>query len=91
MAYTFNDVINPADPTFNQELGINNSDVIAGYNGQRRSGPSQPGLYGHLYCRYPTEIHIHFGEFSWIGADPGRRHQQQPGNGRFLFPHQQWV
>ena len=29
-AYTFTDVVNPADPTFNQELGINNCGVICG-------------------------------------------------------------
>ena len=31
--YTFQNIINPLDPTFNQELGINNSGLIAGYFG----------------------------------------------------------
>jgi hypothetical protein len=31
--YTFAGVVNPADPTFNQALGINNSGVISGYYG----------------------------------------------------------
>ena len=31
--YTFQNIINPLDPTFNQELGINNSGVISGYFG----------------------------------------------------------
>ncbi|MGA7415678.1 MAG: hypothetical protein WBW33_34715, partial [Bryobacteraceae bacterium] len=31
--YTFGNVVNPADPTFNQALGINNSGVISGYYG----------------------------------------------------------
>ena len=86
MAYTFTNIINPADPTFNQVLGINNSDVIAGYNGS--------GVPGHPNQGYTTTTAgttIHPREFSGIGADPGRRHQQQGNNGRFLFPHQQRV
>lgn len=31
--YVFQDIVNTADPTFNQELGINNSGEIAGYFG----------------------------------------------------------
>jgi hypothetical protein len=31
--YKFTNVVNPADPTFNQELGINDQQVIAGYYG----------------------------------------------------------
>ena len=46
MAYTFTNIINPADPTFNQLLGINNSDVIAGYNGS--------GVPGHPNQGYTT-------------------------------------
>ena len=44
--YTFTNIINPADPTFNQLLGINNSDVIAGYNGS--------GVPGHPNQGYTT-------------------------------------
>ncbi len=46
MAYTFTNIINPADPTFNQLLGINDSDVIAGYNGS--------GVPGHPNQGYTT-------------------------------------
>ena len=37
--YIFQDVINPGDPTFNQELSINNAGTIAGYfgSGARRT------------------------------------------------------
>jgi hypothetical protein len=31
--YNFQDIVNSGDPTFNQELGINNSGMIAGYFG----------------------------------------------------------
>ncbi|MGH8317752.1 MAG: PEP-CTERM sorting domain-containing protein [Steroidobacteraceae bacterium] len=37
-AYMFQDIINPADVTFNQELGINNSGEIAGYFGSGNAG-----------------------------------------------------
>ncbi len=37
-AYVFQDVINPGDVTFNQELGINNSGKIAGYFGSGNAG-----------------------------------------------------
>ncbi|HEY7389770.1 MAG TPA: PEP-CTERM sorting domain-containing protein [Bryobacteraceae bacterium] len=40
---TFQDVINPADPTFNQELGINNSGLIAGYFGSGQAGHPNKG------------------------------------------------
>jgi hypothetical protein len=46
MAHTFTNIINPADPTFNQLLGINNSDVIAGYSGS--------GVPGHPNQGYKT-------------------------------------
>ena len=41
--YTFTDIINPADPTFNQELGINDNGVIAGYNGSGAPGHPNQG------------------------------------------------
>jgi len=37
-AYVFQDIINPGDVTFNQELGINNSGKIAGYFGSGNAG-----------------------------------------------------
>ncbi len=41
--YTFTNVINPGDPTFNQLLGINNSGVIAGYFGSGAAGSPNQG------------------------------------------------
>src|SRR5215467_5313569 len=40
---TFQDIINTADPTFNQELGINNSGLIAGYFGSGAAGHPNKG------------------------------------------------
>ena len=42
-ALTFQDVINSSDPTFNQELGINNSGLIAGYFGSGMAGHPNKG------------------------------------------------
>lgn len=41
--YTFEDVVNNNDVTFNQELGINNSGVIAGYFGSGAAGHPNKG------------------------------------------------
>jgi hypothetical protein len=41
--FTFQDVVNVNDPTFNQELGINNSGVIAGYFGSGAAGHPNKG------------------------------------------------
>jgi hypothetical protein len=41
-AYTFHDVINPGDPTFNQELGINNGGIITGYFGSGAPNSTPP-------------------------------------------------
>ena len=41
--YTFEDVINNNDVTFNQELGINNAGVIAGYFGSGAAGHPNKG------------------------------------------------
>jgi hypothetical protein len=41
--YTFRNVINPGDPTFNQLLGINNGGVIAGYFGSGAPGHPNQG------------------------------------------------
>jgi hypothetical protein len=40
---SYQDVINPGDPTFNQELGINNSNLIAGYFGSGADGSPNKG------------------------------------------------
>jgi hypothetical protein len=39
----FQNVINPGDPTFNQELGINDSGLIAGYFGSGAAGSPNKG------------------------------------------------
>jgi hypothetical protein len=41
--YVFHDIVNPGDPTFNQELGINNSGLIAGYFGSGAAGHPNQG------------------------------------------------
>jgi hypothetical protein len=41
--YTFHDIINTNDVTFNQELGINNAGVIAGYFGSGAQGHPNKG------------------------------------------------
>jgi hypothetical protein len=41
--YVFQDIINPGDVTFNQELGINNSGEIAGYFGSGAAGHPNQG------------------------------------------------
>lgn len=41
--YVFQDIVNPADPTFNQELGINQAGEIAGYFGSGAAGHPNKG------------------------------------------------
>ncbi|MGH7103514.1 MAG: PEP-CTERM sorting domain-containing protein [Acetobacteraceae bacterium] len=41
--YAFQDIVNPNDVTFNQELGINNSGEIAGYFGSGAAGHPNKG------------------------------------------------
>jgi hypothetical protein len=41
--YVFQDIVNPADPTFNQELGINTAGEIAGYFGSGAAGRPNKG------------------------------------------------
>ncbi len=43
ITYTFKDIINTADPTFNQELGINSAGTIAGYFGGGAAGHPNKG------------------------------------------------
>ena len=43
VSFTFQDIINTNDPTFNQELGINNQGVIAGYFGTGTAGHPNKG------------------------------------------------
>ena len=41
--FKFQDITNSNDPTFNQELGINNSGIIAGYFGSGAAGHPNKG------------------------------------------------
>lgn len=43
IGYTFQDIVNTADPTFNQELGINSAGMIAGYFGSGAAGHPNQG------------------------------------------------
>ena len=56
VADVFQDVINPGDPTFNQELGINNSGTIAGYFGSGAAGhPNQGYTTTPSYTSFTSE------------------------------------
>jgi hypothetical protein len=52
--YIFQDVINPSDPTFNQELGINNAGTIAGYFGSGMPNGTPPPFTSHPNKGYTT-------------------------------------
>jgi hypothetical protein len=55
-ALTFQDIVNSADPTFNQELGINNSGQIAGYFGSGAPGhPNQGYTVASPYTSFTSE------------------------------------
>jgi hypothetical protein len=60
-SYIFQDIINPGDTTFNQELGINNAGAISGYFGSGQMGhPNQgykvaPPGYTTFRDRFLTE------------------------------------
>src|ERR1039458_8111964 len=43
--YIYQNVINPGDPTFNQELGINNAGTIAGYFGSGAPNGTPTDVY----------------------------------------------
>ncbi|MGA9600842.1 MAG: hypothetical protein WBS22_11445 [Methylocystis sp.] len=67
--YTFQNIINPLDPTFNQELGINNSGLISGYFG------IGGGVMGH-----PNQGYTHSGGvFSPTTNFPGSVQTQLTG------------
>jgi PEP-CTERM motif len=56
IAYTFQDIINTSDPTFNQELGINNGGVISGYFGSGAAGhPNQGYTTMSPYTSFTSE------------------------------------
>ena len=53
VAFTFKDIINKNDPTFNQELGINDFGVIAGYFGSGAVGHPNKGYI--VFAPYNTQ------------------------------------
>lgn len=54
--YTFQDIVDAADPTFNQALGINNSGLIAGYFGSGAAGhPNQGYTVASPYTTFTNE------------------------------------
>src|SRR5579884_253911 len=54
-AYTFIDIVNPADPTFNQVLGITNTRDIVGYYGSGAPGhPNQGYISGSPYTSFTS-------------------------------------
>ena len=74
-SYNFLSVNNPGDPNspFTQLLGINNSNVIAGYHNF---------LQNQGFTRIARSLHHR--ELSRLDDDPGHRHQQQPDDRRLL-------
>jgi PEP-CTERM motif len=63
--YAFQDIINNSDPTFNQELGINSSGMIAGYFGAGN------GLAGHPnqgYTVVPPYAQANFSSENFPGS-----------------------
>jgi hypothetical protein len=68
--YAFQTINNPQDPTFNQLLGINNSNVIAGYFGSGKPGhPNKGYVIGAWQTGQPGE-----GDGSWNNHHPGESH-----------------
>ncbi len=55
-SYTFQNIVDVGDPTFNQELGINNSGLIAGYFGSGAAGhPNKGYTVGAPYTAFTNE------------------------------------
>jgi|SRR6516165_1209505 hypothetical protein len=79
--YSFQDIINTNDPTFNQELGINSAGKIAGYFGSGAAGHPNKG-----YTVVPPYGQANFTSenFTTSCPDPGHRHQQHRDHGRLL-------
>ena len=82
LRFQFQDIINTNDPTFNQELGINNFGVIAGYFGS--------GAQGHPNKGY-TVVPPYTNQLNFTNENfPGSVQTQVTGinnRGRFLFGH----
>ena len=88
ITYNFETINDPADPqfnglTFNNLQGINNFGEIDGFYGSGASGGPQQRLS-------PDSRHVHAGELSRLGPDPGER-AQRPGHRRWLLlQDRQW-
>jgi len=61
--YTFQDIINTTDPTFNQELGINQAGTIAGYYGSGMAGHPNKG-----YTVVPPYAQANFTNENFLGS-----------------------
>ncbi len=77
-SYTFRNVVNPADVTFNQLLGINNSGTISGYFGiGSASHPNQgytvspPGYTSFTNENYPASVQTQVVAINSIGNTAG--------------------
>jgi hypothetical protein len=69
--FTFQDIINNADPTFNQELGINTAGTIAGYFGSGAAGHPNKG-----YTVVPP-----YGQANFVNENfPVRCRRRSPGS-----------
>jgi len=62
--YTFLSIVNPGDPTFNQELGINNGGTIAGYFGSGAMNSTPPPFTLHPNQGYTVVSPYSAGNFS---------------------------
>jgi hypothetical protein len=78
--YIYQNVINPGDPTFNQELGINNAGTIAGYFGSGAPNgtpppftltPNQGYTVGSPYTSFTSENFPGSGQTQVIGINNG--------------------
>src|ERR1039458_1137509 len=78
--YIYQNVINPGDPTFNQELGINNAGTIAGYFGSGAPigtpppftlTPNQGYTVGSPYTSFTSENFPGSGQTQVIGINNG--------------------
>ena len=80
---TFDDRVDHVTPRFNNLLGINNFDLIAGFYGSGAAGGSQLGLFAD------AERHVHPRELSGVTADAPQScvRQDRPGS---IIRHPEW-
>ncbi len=80
-AYTFTTLDDQADPTFNQLLGINVHNVIAGYFGSGAAGAPEQGLPAQPALRAGQ---LRQRELPRLRPDPGHRDRRQGQHQRVL-------